>query len=132
MKNIILIFSIFIILLSLFFSANLGSTSKSFRVVKADTQLILPEYPYWSYPNQEDFSLFKNGSELGYSVSSAGDLNNDGIDDVMVGAIRFSDTVDKEGAIFLFLGSPQGLENSPAWIMGGGRIVRNLDARSMM
>jgi hypothetical protein len=89
--------------------------------VAAETITILSEYPYWTYPNQEDFSLFQNGTELGTAVSSAGDLNDDGYDDAIVGAIRYTDNVDKEGAVFLFLGSQQGLSNSPVWVQGGGQ-----------
>ncbi|MBK7949746.1 MAG: FG-GAP repeat protein [Deltaproteobacteria bacterium] len=46
------------------------------------------------------------GAILGESVSTAGDVNGDGFDDVIVGARGYDDGEDGEGAAFLYLGSP--------------------------
>jgi hypothetical protein len=62
----------------------------------------------WSYTG------LQRDTWLGWSVAGAGDVNNDGCDDVLVGAIALTDP-DREGAAFLFLGSPGGLGMEPAW-----------------
>jgi len=44
------------------------------------------------------------GPELGYGVSSGGDVNNDGYDDVLVNAPGTFSSVNEGGSVFLFLG----------------------------
>ncbi|MEJ2748974.1 MAG: integrin alpha, partial [Anaerolineae bacterium] len=39
---------------------------------------------------------------VGTSVSSAGDVNNDGFDDIIVGAPHYLDEQGNEGAVFVF------------------------------
>ncbi len=46
---------------------------------------------------------------LGYSVAGAGDVNHDFFDDLLVGAIGYSDGQGGEGAAFVWLGSSSGL-----------------------
>jgi hypothetical protein len=46
---------------------------------------------------------------LGFSVSSAGDVNGDGYSDVIVGAPQYDKGEDNEGAAFVYKGHPSGL-----------------------
>ena len=55
------------------------------------------------------------GAGLGIAVASAGDVNNDGFDDVIVGAAAFSNGEDNEGSAFAFHGSPTGLSDVASW-----------------
>jgi len=48
-------------------------------------------------------------ARFGYSVSSAGDVNGDGFDDVIIGAPYFDYGHQEEGAAFLYLGGGDGL-----------------------
>jgi hypothetical protein len=48
-------------------------------------------------------------AEFGRSAASAGDVNGDGFDDVIVGSPRDEVSVTNEGRVFLYLGSPAGL-----------------------
>ncbi len=52
-------------------------------------------------------------SEFGYAVSGAGDVDNDGYDDVVVGARSYG--CEAEGKVYLFGGSSAGLETAPSW-----------------
>jgi hypothetical protein len=52
---------------------------------------------------------------LGYWVGSAGDVNRDGFSDVVVGAYRYDNDQPNEGRVWLYLGSPAGLQSSPVW-----------------
>jgi hypothetical protein len=54
-------------------------------------------------------------AEFGVSVSGAGDVNGDGFDDVVVGAMLFDNGEIDEGRSFLYLGSPGGLSLAPDW-----------------
>lgn len=56
-------------------------------------------------------------AQLGSAVSGAGDVNDDGCADLLVGAPLYTNGQTSEGAVFLFLGSPSGLATSPAWMM---------------
>jgi hypothetical protein len=62
----------------------------------------------------------QNAAEYGYDVAGAGDVNSDGYDDVVVGAAKYQLQVYKEGAAFVFYGSPQGLSAIPDWVVGSG------------
>ncbi len=48
-------------------------------------------------------------AELGVSVATAGDVNDDGFDDVIVGAPDYDDGESNEGAAFVFFGGAGGL-----------------------
>jgi hypothetical protein len=54
------------------------------------------------------------GTEFGWSVAGAGDVNGDGFDDIIVGAHHYNSTIAGgtlavDGAAFVFLGSPTGI-----------------------
>ncbi len=57
----------------------------------------------------------QTAARYGTSVSSAGDVNDDGYSDVIVGAPRYDNDVSNEGRIFVYLGSEVGLATSPTW-----------------
>ncbi|MBI5709441.1 MAG: FG-GAP repeat protein [Candidatus Eisenbacteria bacterium] len=59
-------------------------------------------------------------AQFGNSVASAGDVNGDGYDDVIVGAPEYTSRFNAEGAVFLYLGGPRGLAPHPAWSLYGG------------
>lgn len=51
----------------------------------------------------------QTGTALGSSVASAGDVNGDNFDDVMVGAYSYNNGQSNEGLVFVFHGSASGL-----------------------
>lgn len=55
------------------------------------------------------------GGKLGSSVASAGDVNHDGFDDVIIGAPFHSNPEIYEGAAFVYHGSTAGLGSMAAW-----------------
>ena len=58
----------------------------------------------------------QTGASLGWSVATAGDVNGDGYDDVIVGAPWYDkDGNDECGAAFVYHGSPSGLKNEANW-----------------
>jgi hypothetical protein len=58
-------------------------------------------------------------ASFGTSVSTAGDVDGDGFDDVVVGADQYDNGETDEGAAFLFQGSRRGLRNKSAWAADG-------------
>ncbi len=63
---------------------------------------------------------------FGSSIATAGDVNGDGYDDILVGAGMFSGSYTNEGAAFLYLGSASGLNAKPAWQITGGQNAATL------
>lgn len=63
----------------------------------------------WSYENNQV------NSQLGYSVSIAGDVNGDGYADVIVGAPFFDNGQTDEGRAYVYHGSLSGLSAAPDW-----------------
>ncbi len=57
----------------------------------------------------------QEGSEFGLSCGTAGDVNGDGYSDVIVSAPYFDGGEADEGRVFVYLGSPSGLSEDPAW-----------------
>jgi hypothetical protein len=66
------------------------------------------------------------GALLGFSATTAGDVDGDGYGDVIVGAQLEDSTFDNEGAAYLYRGSAQGSALSPSWVYRG----RQLDANA--
>lgn len=54
-------------------------------------------------------SAGQGGAEFGGSVAGAGDVNGDGYDDIVVGAMHYDNGQDEEGAAFVYLGSASGI-----------------------
>jgi hypothetical protein len=61
----------------------------------------------------------KGGSSFGTAVAGVGDVNNDGYDDVLVGASTKKVLIDgvyqSAGCVFLYPGSPSGLATTHSW-----------------
>jgi hypothetical protein len=52
-------------------------------------------------------------------VSTAGDVNGDGYDDIIVGAPQYNDSESNEGRVLIYLGSPSGVSSSVHRILIG-------------
>lgn len=75
----------------------------------------LSSSPDWtSESNQAD-------AGFGYSVSTAGDINNDGYDDVIIGAPFYDNGQANEGKAFVYYGSIIGLLPVPTWAFEGNQ-----------
>jgi hypothetical protein len=73
----------------------------------------LSRTPAWTAESDQQAAKF------GYSVSTAGDVNGDGFDDVIVGAYDYSNGEGLEGRAYVFNGSPSGLSTTPTWMDEG-------------
>lgn len=58
-----------------------------------------------------------DGAKLGWSVASAGDVNNDGYDDVILSAWWHGP--NNVGTAYVYLGAATGLSTSPVWQVSG-------------
>jgi len=76
-------------------------------------------YDWMAESDQPYFTSF------GKSVSSAGDINNDGFDDVIIGAPGFDNPTINEGLVFAYYGSEDGLSTTPDWIAEQNQISSN-------
>jgi signal transduction histidine kinase len=65
--------------------------------------------PGWA--SQEE----KEETNFGGNIACAGDVNGDGYDDLLVGAINFTGRFRSGGKAYLYLGSPHGPSSKPDW-----------------
>ena len=79
------------------------------------TNEFLPTTPDWVYESNQ------SNSALGAPAKSAGDVNGDGYDDVIVGARFYSNGQSGEGRAYVFYGSASGLSMTPDWIAEGNQ-----------
>ncbi len=60
------------------------------------------------------------GTEFGIAVDGAGDVNNDGFDDIIVGEFEYTGGNNQEGRALIFPGSPSGISATALWAVEGG------------
>ncbi len=63
----------------------------------------------------------QDAANYGEAVANAGDVNADGFADIIVGASRFSNGEENEGAAFVYYGSPDGLKKEASWTAEGNQ-----------
>lgn len=68
----------------------------------------------------------QSGAAFGHSVGSAGDVNGDGYDDVIVGARFYANGEAEEGGAFVYHGSASGLNLTPNWVVEGNQAMTSL------
>jgi hypothetical protein len=66
------------------------------------------------------------GAEMGFSVSSAGDVNGDGYSDVIVGAYLYDNGQTNEGAAFVYHGSATGLSTTASFQVESNQASANM------
>ncbi|NOT32946.1 MAG: T9SS type A sorting domain-containing protein [Candidatus Eisenbacteria bacterium] len=81
---------------------------------------LLAAAPWFTY------STFQSGASYGWSVASAGDVNGDGYDDIIVGAPFFTNTLNAEGGAFVVRGGPTGPLGVVDWQAYGGQASAQL------
>lgn len=67
----------------------------------------------------------QSGSRFGVAVSSAGDADNDGFSDVVVGAELYTDGHSTEGGAFVYFGSSGGIIATPEWVYQSDQVGAN-------
>ncbi|NUM45746.1 MAG: FG-GAP repeat protein, partial [Anaerolineales bacterium] len=100
--------------------ARLEGTAEGLRILVADANAVYPitvdplvQSPSWTVNGVQAFA------QLGYSVSTAGDVNGDGYSDVIIGAPFYDGGLTDEGAAFVHYGGPNGLNATPNWTREG-------------
>lgn len=79
--------------------------------------------PSWSQTSTFDGALF------GLSVANAGDVNNDGYDDVVIGSPGYSNGQILEGAAYIYFGSAAGVTSVNNWQIEGNQADAEMGLR---
>jgi hypothetical protein len=93
-----------------------GKGSRGIRIVVDDADAVYPVMidplatsPAWTAESDQA------DAQLGWSVATAGDVNGDGLSDVIVGAHLYDNGQADEGRAFVFHGSATGLSPAANW-----------------
>ena len=106
--------------------AGTRTTQYAFRLVIADSAATYPitvDAVITGLSPTANWMAESNQTEanLGYSVTTAGDVNGDGYADVIVGAWLYDRGETNEGRVFAFYGSATGLDLTAAWTAEGNQ-----------
>jgi len=95
--------------------ARFALTDAGFRIEVDDASAVYPIVvdPLLTQAADGQMESDQDSGRLGNSVASAGDVNGDGFDDVIVGAKGYDAGEDGEGAAFVFHGSAAGIGGNP-------------------
>jgi hypothetical protein len=86
-----------------------GQTSEGRAFVYHGSAAGLITTPNWTAESNQASALF------GISVAGAGDVNRDGYDDAIVGALQYDNGQSTEGRAYAYYGSATGLSSTPNW-----------------
>jgi hypothetical protein len=86
-----------------------GQTSEGRAFVYHGSAAGLSTAPNWTAESDQASALF------GTSVAGAGDVNGDGYDDAIVGALQYDNGQSTEGRAYAYHGSATGLSATPNW-----------------
>ena len=64
---------------------------------------------------------FQEGDRFGFSVATAGDFNDDGYSDILVGAPYVGPGTQADGAAYLYCGHPYAPSSTPCWMTNPGQ-----------
>jgi hypothetical protein len=92
-----------------------GQTDEGRAYVYHGSASGLSPTPNWIAEGNQADAVF------GYSSRTAGDVNGDGYDDVIVGAMAYDNGELDEGRAYVYLGSPKGLRRRPRWTAEGNQ-----------
>ncbi|MBN1581499.1 MAG: FG-GAP repeat protein, partial [Anaerolineae bacterium] len=90
-----------------------GNTDEGRAFVYYGSSTGLGDTPGWVVENNQA------GSAFGYSTGTAGDVNGDGYDDVIIGADRYDNGQTDEGRGYVYQGSATGLSTTANWTVDG-------------
>ncbi len=90
-------------------SFSAGQTAEGRAFVYLGSAAGLSTSAAWTAEGNQDLARF------GMSLATAGDVNGDGFDDVVVGAPFFDAGQTDEGRVFVYLGSATGLSATAGW-----------------
>ncbi len=96
-----------------------GQTNEGLAAVYYGSSTGLPAKPSWKVESDQA------GAYLGYSVSTAGDVNGDGYADVIVGAYGYDNGETDEGVAYVYYGSATGLPSKADWTAEGNQAGAN-------
>lgn len=69
----------------------------------------------WTWESNQEYAI------AGFPVNYAGDVNNDGFDDIVIGANQYDSIDIDDGLVVAFYGSASGLAATPDWSMSSGQ-----------
>jgi hypothetical protein len=81
--------------------------------------------PDWTYESNQANAHF------GISVAGAGDVNNDGRNDAVIGANIYDNGHNNEGRAYLFYGGDNGLSSEPSWTAESDQDTPNGEAGAL-